>query len=271
MSSNLKLPENNQRLETFGCKLSAGGAHNSRTMMLDEISRLLTSVSDSASADEYRKAILETNILGKGTITTRAKTHRYLRELYALSDQVPLFVVYRELCFFDPSSAPLLSLLVAWSRDPLLRATTSAVLSASVNSEVTKFDLEASIPKAFPNQYSALNSAKIGRNAASSWTQSGHLAGRSRKVRCLVEPRPAALTLALLLGHVGSKAGEQIFTTPWCRLLDLNMGQARALAAQAHREGLINLRAIGSIVEIGFPRYNYLLGEKHESGQQTDR
>jgi hypothetical protein len=88
MSSNLKLPENNQRLESFGCKLSAGGAHNSRTMMLDEISRLLTSVSDSASADEYKKAILENNILGKGTITTRAKTYRYLRELYALSDQV---------------------------------------------------------------------------------------------------------------------------------------------------------------------------------------
>ena len=85
-SANLMLPESDQRLEFFGCKLSAGGAHNSRTMMLSEISRLLTSVSDSAPFAEYRKAILETNVLGKGTLTTREKTFRYLRELYALSD-----------------------------------------------------------------------------------------------------------------------------------------------------------------------------------------
>lgn len=262
MAFNLTLPDHHEQLESFGCKLSAGGAHNSRTMMLSEISRLLTSVPDSAPFTEYRKAILETNVLGKGTLTTREKTFRYLRELYALSDQVPLFVAYRDICFFDPASAPLLSLLVAWSRDTLLRATTPAILSAAANMSVTKDDIETSINRAFPNQYSALNVSKIARNAASSWTQSGHLAGRSNKMRRLAEPRPAALTLALLLGYISGQAGEQIFITPWCRLLDLTIMQARSLAAQAHREGLINLKAIGSIVEVGFPRYTHLLGEK---------
>ncbi len=45
-----------------------------------------------------------------------------------------------------------------------------------------------------------------------------------------------------------------LFGTVWCLILDLNVVQVQALVAQARREGLLNLRAVGAVVEITFPR-----------------
>src|SRR5437016_1525535 len=90
------LLENRDRLEAFGFKLTEGGAHISRTIMLKEITRLLASSPTGASIEDYSRAVIEGNVLGKATETTRQKTFRHLRELYALSSEVPIFSVYRE-------------------------------------------------------------------------------------------------------------------------------------------------------------------------------
>jgi len=254
-----EIPGNRNRLETFGFKVTEGGAHISRTMMLKEITRLLASSPAEASIDDHGRAVIEKNVLGKSTETTRQKTFRHLKELYALSSSVPIFSIYRELMKFDPQSTPLLSLLIAWARDPLLRGTTPAILRATFGYRVTGDDLQQALSEAYPHQYSANNIGKIARNAASSWTQSGHLAGRTKKIRSRVEPRPAAVTFALVLGRVGGIAGAQLFSSIWCRLLDLNSSEARSLAEQAHRQELITLRAIGSVVEISFPRFSHFL------------
>lgn len=262
MLPNLSLPLSNTDLESFGCKLTPGGTHNSRTIMLDEVSRLLEALPEDATFHDYSTAILSDNVLGKKTLATRKKTLRHVRELYGLDEGVPVFSAYRFLCNHDPLSIPLLSLLTAWSRDTLLRATTPVVINTPAGSAVKKEDLERELSNTFPDQYSSLNAAKIARNASSSWTQSGHLMGRSRKTRHIVDARPAALALALILGQAGGLDGEQLFNSPWCRLLDLNPSQARILAGQAHREGLLTMKAIGSIVEILIPCFERLTGSK---------
>lgn len=250
------ISRNRKRLENFGFKLTEGGAHISRTMMLKEITRLLASGPAEASIDDYSRAVIEKNALGKATETTRQKTFRHLREIYALSSSVPMFSLYRELLKFDPHAAPLLSFLIAWARDPLLRGTTPAILRATFGDRVTGDDLQQALSEAYPHQYSVNNIGKIARNAASSWTQSGHLTGRTKKIRSRVEPRPTAVTFALILGHVGGIAGAQLFSSIWCRLLDLNPSEARSLAEQAHRQELITLRAVGPVVEITSPRFH---------------
>ena len=260
IKSSVAFPEVNTRLESFGFKLSVGGTHTSRTMMLEEITRLLGTTGPTATIEEYRRATVHDNALGKETETTREKTFRHLRELYGLSEKVPLFGIYRELMRFDPQSAPLLSLLVAWTRDPLLRATTPVILTAGVNVEVAREALQRVLRETFPGQYSPLNIAKIARNAASSWTQSGHLTGHTKKIRCRVEPGPAAVTLGFVLGYVSGWRGEQLFSSPWCQLLDLTRDQVRSLAFQAHREELLTMKAIGSVVEVSFPRFSRFLG-----------
>lgn len=261
MSSVFDFPAGDRRLESFGFKLTEGGTHNSRTMMLEEITRLVAAVPRDGTVEDYRKAVIEENVLEKPTDTTRQKTFRHLRELYALSDRIPIFAIYRELVRFDPQSCPVLSLLVAWARDPLLRATTPAVLAAGFGDEVTGDSLQQALTETYTHQYSLLSVATTTRNAASSWSQSGHLSGRTKKIRVRVEPRPAALTLALVLGHVNQLASSQLFASIWCRMLDLNSTQARSLAEQAHREALITLRAIGSVVEVGFPMFKQYIQE----------
>jgi hypothetical protein len=258
-TASLSFPAPTGRLAGFGFKFSTGGAHCSRTMMLEEITGLLRSVPPETSDEGYRAAVVVQNVLGKGTESNRRKALRHLRELYGMSPNVPLFLAYRELGEFDPQSVPLLSLMVAWTRDPILRSTTRPVLDAAAGAVVTRDAIQASVAAAFPSHYTDANVAKIARYAASTWTQSGHLHGHSRKVRVHVQPRPASLTLSLLLGFVSDAHGDALFATPWVQLLDLGPAQAKDLALQAHREELLTVRAAGSVIDVTFPRFSRLL------------
>ena len=237
----------------FGLKPTGGGTHISRTIMLPELERVLESVPQGASADDYRNAILRHNVLGKTTDSTRQKTLRHLRELYTLDESVPIFGLLRKLHASDPAGLPLLAMQVAWSRDHLLRSTTPAVLDAPEGGRVEAAALAKAVNEAFPHQYSELNVNKIGRNTAASWTQSGHLAGRAHKARGKVQPAVAAVVFALFLGNVAGFHGAAVFASPWCRLLDLDPDRAKAMAIQAHRAGLLDLRAVGEVVELSFP------------------
>jgi len=166
-------------------------------MMLSELELLLQNVPAGADPTTYRESILNQNVLGKATGSTRQKSLRHLKELYSLDESTPIFLSLRKLHSIDAGSLPLLALQVAWARDPLLRATTPAVSNASVGDIVETSALSTEVDNAFPGQYSELNTNKIARNAASSWTQSGHLAGRAKKIRQLVAPSPVAVTMAL--------------------------------------------------------------------------
>lgn len=238
-----------------GCKFTSGGSHISRTIMLAELKRLLDVVPGGSLPDSYRFAIATQNVLEKGTNSTRQKSLRHLRELYSLSEAVPIFAVLRRLYLADPQGLPLLAFLCAWSRDPLLRATTSAISPVSEGMEVTSDLLAKAIADAFPGQYSELNQNKIARNAASSWTQSGHLEGRAHKVRRRVHPSIGPVAMALWLADIAAFHGTACFSSPFLRLLDLSADQARTRAMEAHRYGLLTMRAVGEIVELTFPGF----------------
>ena len=251
--SSLGFPAVSPALEKFGLKFSSGGAHISRTMMLSELGAVLASVPQGSWAADYREAILRRNVLGKTTDSTRQKSLRHLRELYALDEATPIYGVLRRLHATDPASLPYLAVQVAWSRDPLLRATTQAIMDAAEGERVEVASLARALEVAFPNQYSELNRSKIARNAASSWTQSGHLAGRVKKIRQRIKPTIVAVTMAFFLGDIAGYHGAAVFSNPWCRLLDLNSDRAKAMGFDAHRAGLLNLRAVGEVIELSFP------------------
>jgi hypothetical protein len=153
----------------------------------------------------------------------------------------------------DATSLPLLAVQVAWTRDPLFRATTPSVVEASEGEQVETASLAQAVEATFPSQYSELNRNKIARNAASSWTQSGHLSGRARKTRHRIKPTAVAVAMALFLGDTAGYHGASVFSNPWCHLLDLNPDRARAMGIEAHRAGLLDLRAVGEVVELNFP------------------
>jgi len=242
-------------MQDFGLKFSGGGTHISRTIMLAELEAVLAAVPKGSAAYEYRDAILQRNVLGKTTESTRQKSLRHLRELYVLDEEVPIFRLMRSLHALDAASLPLLAMQVAWSRDHLLRSTTPAVLDVPEGERVDSKSLSQAALESFPDQYSELNINKIGRNTASSWTQSGHLLGRAKKTRHLVKPSTAAIAMALFLGTTAGFHGAAVFSNPWCRLLDLNLKRAKDLALEAHRAGLLNLRMLGEVVDLSFPLF----------------
>ena len=259
--SSVGFPAASKALETFGLKFSAGGAHISRTMMLEELSAVLAAVTKESDAADYRGAILQQNVLGKTTDSTRKESLRRLRELYALDEATLIFGLLRKLHAMDTTSLPLLALQVAWARDPLLRATTPPVVDASEGDRVETTSLAEAFDLAFPNQYSEISRNQTARHAASTWTQSGHLVGRTKKTRQRIKPTVVAVTMAFFLGDISGYHGVAVFSNPWCRLLDLTPDRARAMGQEAHRAGLLTLRAVGEVVELSFPLFAEFQGQ----------
>lgn len=230
----------------------SGGTHTSRTMMLSELESLLDNTPVDATAADLKSAIVDHNVLGKNTMSGRKRSHRYLRELYALDPNQLLFRALRDLWDQDPARQPLLALLVALASDPLLRATSTAITGAPQGAVITPDDLTAAVQLTYPHAYSDSIAAKIGRNTASSWTQSGHLAGRTNKTRSRVDPTPPVVALALLIAHSEGLRGEMLFETTWCKVLDRPRDVLLDLARRASQRGLLEMKHGGGVTEISF-------------------
>lgn len=246
-----------------GLTLSGLGTHSSRTMMLAELTALFDACPPHASTAELRQAVVDQNVLGKATTTTRIKSYRHLRELYALDPDVLLYRVLRELWQVDLPARSLLALLVAVARDPALRSTTGIILAARPGEPVTAAQLADAAREAFPH-LKAATADKIGRNAASSWTQSGHLTGHNLKRRQRVSPTPQAVTMALLLGHLCGLRGNGLLSSFWVQLLDASLPRVRELAVEASRQGWLEYRYSGGVTELTF---YHLLGASDERDQ----
>jgi hypothetical protein len=221
-------------------------------MMVQELRQLLRSCPARAATGDYRRAVLDANVLGKKSSASRQRSYRYLRELYALDPGVPMFRALRRLWDLDPDAQPLIALSSALARDPALRSTVEAVLRTPAGATVTADDLAAAVKDAYTDHYSDSVAHKIGRNAASTWTQSGHLAGRNPKRRARAHPRPASIAYALFVASLEGRQGELLFEAIPARAQDAALHTLKELAREASRRGWLDFRSIGSVTEIGF-------------------
>jgi hypothetical protein len=251
---------------SYGFVIDGLGTHSSRTMMLDELRLLLASCPPTTGSDGYRTAIVNDNVLLKKTGATREKSFRHLRELYGLDPSMPMFRALRDLWDQDGQGQPLLALSCAIARDPSLRATTKVILDAPAGSIVTSEMLAKAIEEHNSGRLMASTLAKIGRNTASSWTQSGHLEGRTNKVRVKVHSHPIALAYALLLGHLCDVRGEALFHTLWAQVLDTPIPTLQEQAILASQQGWLEYRQSGVVTEITF---DYLLRDTGEQEPTT--
>ncbi len=222
--------------------------------MLSELSLLLESVPTDSMPEDYRRAVLDENVLLKGAATTRVKSLRHLRELYTLNGEDLRFGALRALWDFDPPSQPLLALLCAVSRDALLRSTANLIIYTPVGSPVDADMLAEAVAASFPDRLTPSILAKVGRNAASSWTQSGHLKGRVKKVRVRASASVGAVVYALMLGHLSGVRGLPLYETLWARLLDASPNEIDTLAFAASQRGLLEYRRMGDVAEFGFSK-----------------
>jgi hypothetical protein len=228
--------------------------------MLGELEEVLRSVPDAPDKGVYATAIIEGNCLAKPTASTRRISNQRLAELYSLDPFVVLFRVMRGLWNIDARARPQLAMLAALARDPLFMASAAPLLSQPVGSEIQRAPIRAALRTLVDERMNDDTLDKVVRNVLSSWTQTGHLAGRTFKSRQRVSAQPSAVAFALWLGNAAGFRGEELLTSGWLAALDCSASSARGLAVEAKRVGLIDLRTAGEVMEFGLQRMDPGLG-----------
>ena len=222
--------------------------------MLNELQLLLSFVDDPDSEKSYYvQAIEEKNCLGKRSVRTRQLTARHLTALYALDPDITLFRILRFFWNRDIDGQPLLALLCAYARDSILRSSAAFIQSYSFGEIVTREALEEFIDNQEPGRFSNATLKSTAQNINSTWTKSGHLQGRVKKIRSQPKATPGSVSYALLLGYLNGIRGESIFKTEYARLLDCSFERSIELAAEASGKGWIVLKRLGSVIEVLFP------------------
>lgn len=228
----------------------------SHTIGVPHLVELLRVVPADQPHERYREVVVDENALGRPTHTGRQRSFRHLRELYFLDPTRLEFAAMRRLWDVDPEARPLLAGILAFTRDGILRASFPAIQQAPAGSIVTSGDLTKAVTAVYGADLSVETLGKTGRNTGACWTQTGHLVGRTKKVRQTVEPFPAAVAFAAFLGHLSGNRGVSVLDTPWAALLDLPHETGLNALRTAHKQGLIDLLVAGNVVDLSFPLFD---------------
>ena len=249
-------------LTKLGFRFGHNGPHAARTMMLDDLRRLLGEVAPEAGRAEYASAVIDANGLGKPTRKARELALRHLATLYALEPSNPVFRALRRLWPLNAAAQPLLALVVALARDPLLRTSRAVVLAQPVAAPVPRELFEAHLRASCPDRFSPASLKSFAQNVAGTWTASGHLQGRVRKIRFAVRAQPESITLLLFLGYLEGRSGQRLFSSEWMGLIDGSPLELEALANAASHRGLLVFMNAGGVREVRFPGYLTLEEER---------
>ena len=269
MSKLLEVDTKTDLISRYGFSSEKGGAHTARTMMLEELRVLLAYVTfEGAQKSDYLQAIQEDNCLGKRSGSTRALTARHLADLYSLDPTCPIFRVLLHFWRRDEGAQPLLALLCAYGRDPVLQMSAPFIQGIPEGAPVIREALEDFIEARDPGRFRRTTLKSTAQNINATWTQSGHLKGRVKKVRVRAYATPGAAAYALFLGYLRGARGGALFRTEYARLLDCPQECAIELATEASRRGWIVFKRIGEVMEILFP--NLLTPEEVEWTREPD-
>lgn len=252
-AANEKTPK---ELTQAGFNRNGTSAHYARTMMLDELEALLAAEPDeSARRGRYQACVARENCLAKRSAISREITFRHLARLYGLDPEIPVFRALRHLWAKDGASRPLLALLCAHARDPLLYYAAPFIWQHKPGEEISSAAVADFLKKKYETRLSQATLNSASRNIRSTFTQSGHLRGNSQKTRARVNATPASVVYALYLAHLEGLSGKSLFQTASMALLDCNFEQSWELAQIAAQKGWLIAKRIDDIIEIEFPKW----------------
>lgn len=235
-------------LQTLGFRTSGGGAHQAKTMMASELSSILTA--EPLELSDLRCLVLEANALGKSTAAARSGALRHLRSLYGLGKHFVVTDALRLVWRIEAEGRPILALLCALARDPLLRDSSGAVLEVPIGQRAGASEIAQLLARRHPDRFSPAMLKSLSQNCASTWTQSGHLTGKVKKLRTRARPTPVAAAYAALLASLAGFGGPALIASPWLDVLDVSASERLSLLRRAEGHGLVRVRAAGDVVEV---------------------
>lgn len=240
-------------LKRLGFGFRRNSVHTARTIMMEELELLLEAIPNPSDIKQFINAIEENNCLGKRSVKSRTLTSRHLIELYSLD---PNIAVFRTLLHFwnrDKDARVLLALLCASTRDILLKSSLKVILDTPESASLPREVMEEYIESLEPGRFSKVTLTSTAQNINSSWTKSGHLRGKAKKIRTRANPTPASVAFALYLGYLCGIRGPELFETDFIKMMDCNREKAIELAEIASQRGWILFKRIGNVMELLFP------------------
>lgn len=180
-------------------------------------------------------------------------TYRYLVDLYSLDRTNILFRALLSFWNRDIDGQPLLALLCTYARDSIFRSTAPFILKLPEAAIITRTSLEEFIDSQEPGRFSKATLKSTAQNINSTWTKSGHLSGRAKKVRSRANPTAGSVSYALLLGYLTGVRGQALFQTEYTKLLDCTFDKAIELSQEASRKAWIVFKRVGDVIEVLFP------------------
>ena len=92
----------------------------------------------------------------------------------------------------------------------------------------------------------------LAQNVSTTWSSSGHLAGKVKKSRCLPEPRPVSAAYAMFVGYLTGLRGERLLDSAYAALVASNRSQLQGALALASARSLLKLKQAAGVVEFEF-------------------
>jgi hypothetical protein len=245
-------PNYSAQLEPLGFSSKLTGGHMARSMMYEEIQILHESLPLDANKEDFKHSIVEENILGKPTQSSRAKSYHHLVELYGMDPGLALFRALRTLGKADTNSFPLIAATCVYARDAQLRASFELIESKRDGQEIPRVEMEAHLEASFPERFSPAMKKSLAQNVNTSWTFCGHLEGRSKKIRRHPIAGYGAVTFAMFEGWLSGLRGEILLTSVYGRLVNAEPGTILHHLRQASTHQWLRLRSGGGVTEIDF-------------------
>lgn len=255
----------NKQLTDLGFSIERGGAHSSRTMMLDELTRLLDETStQNVTLASCKRVILEENCLGKRSAKTRQLTYRHLVDLYSLDGEKALFDALMWLWLRDVEGRALIAVLCVYARDAIFRAVAPSIIAMEAGIEVKREAVESLVDAIEPDRFSPATRKSTAQNINATLTKTGHLMGRAKKIRTQAHATPGAVVYALYMGYLRGERGLSLFESEYARLLDCPSYRLLELARVAAEHGWIQMNQLGDVIEVRFPYFKHADAEEYD-------
>lgn len=238
--------------DSFGFYRASTGAHMARSMMLDELTLLIRGTRPDASKEALKKAVVEENLIGKPTASSREKTFDHLRRAYGMDASTALWRVLRQFAQQEPQALPLMALVLVYSRDLQLRKSFDLVASLKPGQELPRVQMEEWLEQVFPGRFSKGMKGSMARNVNTTWTATGHLVGKMRKVGSRPKPHWLATTYAMFVGYLAGIRGQLLLDSVYARLVGVDPMTAADHLSIASAHGLLRFRNAGGVVETDF-------------------
>jgi hypothetical protein len=191
-----------------------------------------------------------------------------LGELYTLDPGCTLFRLLRHFWASDRAARPMLAFLAAAARDSLVRETTPFIQGIAIGEAVTPEQVAGHLNDKYPARFKASTAIATAQRLASSWAQAGFLQGKVKKKRSRPTVTPVVVAFAVLLGYLCGLRGKLLLDSAWTRLLDRSPAEVTDLVAEASRQGWLNYKAAGAVVEITFP--GLLKSQEEKAAHEPD-